>query len=313
MFLKFLKFRKDSNHSLKLEKWHSLGNDFLISTENVKKEEIIKLSDRKFGIGCDQFIIFNPETFEILFFNADGSECETCGNALKCIVYKIYLERNLTSFVLKTKNGEVNVCKKDGSFLICIGTSVEASEYKNPFLHINYDPISKKDITYDFLSLLKNQDSSFYLVNLANPHLVCFLNLDKQDILLKKKLFDTFLSSKTVGEIINFLGSRIQKDFLKTSGINLSFALPENSSSLFIRTFERGVGETLSCGSAACASVFSGIMAGFFQKNSKVKVFSPGSEKISDTKNNFTEVFTDEVGKIWISGTGTKVAHIIIN
>ena len=68
---------------LKLEKWHSLGNDFLISRTHVSPEKIKQLSDRNFGIGCDQFIVLENNT--VRFFNNDGSESEMCGNALKCV------------------------------------------------------------------------------------------------------------------------------------------------------------------------------------------------------------------------------------
>jgi diaminopimelate epimerase len=324
----FFKFKSkpvslQTKSKLKLEKWYSLGNDFLISRANVLPEQIKQLSDRHFGIGCDQFIIFENNT--VRFFNNDGSESDMCGNALKCIgeiVSRETPENGLTrqTFSINTAKREIQM-KIDGGFTsICIGKPLKFKEEGNPFVYLTFEERGKRrDVNYDFFKLLQKKDNYFSFVDLGNPHLVCILNLSEEDPLLQRKIFDTFLSSESVGEVINYLGEAIQREFLKTSGVNVSFVAVESETEVYVRTFERGVGETLSCGSGACASVFSVIKSVFVSRETKlnenheIKVFNKGSEKTEEISESFHIISLDSSENIWLKGKGKKVGDVTIN
>lgn len=324
MFFKFKPKPISSIQSeLKLEKWHSLGNDFLISRTNVSQEKIKQLSDRNFGIGCDQFITLENNT--VRFFNNDGSESEMCGNALKCIgeiVSRETASNGLTaqSFLVKTTKQEMQIKMEDGFTSICMGKPLKFKEEGNPFAYLTFEERTKRrDVNYDFFKLLQKKDNYFYFVDLGNPHLVCILNLSEEDPLLQRKIFDTFLSSESVSDVINYLGEAIQREFLKTSGVNVSFVVVESETEVYVRTFERGVGETLSCGSGACASVFSVVKSVFVSRETKlstnheIKVFNKGSEKTEEISESFHIISLDSSENIWLKGKGKKVGDVTVN
>jgi diaminopimelate epimerase len=299
---------------IKMEKWHALGNDFLITSElNLSKETIIKLADRNFGIGCDQFIVFDGKN--VCFFNSDGSESGMCGNALKCIVSKFVEEfPHKKEFTLNLKSGEVKIkIWENGKAQINIGKPVKIKEEGNPFSYIEAlkNNEKKKDVNYDFFKLLQSKDNHFYFIDLGNPHFVCVLNTKNEDPLIVQNIFDTILSSKDVGDTIRYCGEYLQKEYLKTSGINVSFAVVESDKEIYVRTFERGVGETLSCASGSVSSVIAGIKAGLLDSKANIKVFNRGSEKEEKIENSFTLIKYSEEEGVFIEGKGTKIADII--
>lgn len=270
--------------SLKLQKWHALGNDFLISKTLVEARQIIQLSSRNFGIGCDQFVIL--EGLKVRFFNADGSESGMCGNALKCIAEVVSRETNATTFQLQMKKGLIDVKFNEGRPSICIGKPLNFKPAPNPFSKL------KKNF------FAKNCNQFFYL-DLGNPHIVCILHSNPTN----------FLSDKEITEEVREAGKFLQTLFPETAGINASFSLIKNSREMEVRTFERGVGETLSCGSGACASFYSALKSGMVSNNAKV--FNAGSKKVLDICKNHHLTSLDNNENVWLEGFGVKVAEII--
>ncbi len=245
-----------------LEKWHSIGNDFLISKTELSMSEIARLCDRNFGIGADQFILLNGNNMR--FFNQDGSEAEMCGNALKCVIKMLAQETGEVKFLLETKKGLINCEFQEGYSMINLGK-----------------PLSFKQL-----------DEGFF-VNLGNPHLVIFLELQEEEF------WQT--------DFVQRKGLEMQIKFAETKGVNVSFVLVKDETTLFVRTFERGVGETLSCGSGSCASFFTSFKNGL--SKGKMKIFNKGSKKVLAFNESYHLLYFENEDLI-LKGIGTKVARI---
>lgn len=278
---------------LKLEKWNFLGNDFLISRTLPTKEEIILLSNRNFGLGCDQFI--HVQGKKVRFFNSDGSESGMCGNGLKCVAQIIFSQTKEEEFELETLSTKIKVKMEGKTPSLCLGRPLKLC------LAIVHSAL---DWPEEF-SIIQS-----YFVDLGNPHLVFIL----------KKTEEDFLSSKKITSLINKIGSELQGHFSETSGINVSFAIPQNQTTLEVRTYERGVGETLSCGSGSCASFLASVEENLVSREA-VKIFNKGSrefflkdsKKILEIEKNYHLTSLDEKNALWLKGEGVKIAEIIFN
>ena len=239
---------------LNFEKWHGNGNDFIIinSIENelkITRNKIIKISDRNTGIGFDQLIKIDLPTkpnhdFFIRFFNADGSEAGMCLNGIRCAAK--YIWNNSFAPI-----GTVNLQTKTKN-IIC-----EPKAKKMIQVHIEPpDKIEHKSL----YNKLKNKGvNNFFISNIGNTHLCIKMKSIKK---------------------INL--NEIYKDLegiIKELDINLSI-FKKDGSSIDIRTYENGVGETLSCGSAALC------VASYFLKDKLLKIRSIGGELVFKKNKN---------------------------
>ncbi len=210
---------------------NAIGNDFIIIDQRQKNIElkindVIRLSDRK-NIGCDQLIIIlNDQKQEadcyIEIYNNDGSKSPTCGNATRCVAGLLIAEKNQSQVKIKTDAGILE-CHKNGNLI-----SVAMGYPKFLWSEI---PINKNIATDNVIF----DNHRFYLVNIGNPHALTFLNYDISD------------------QDFSDLGKKIESNPLFISRTNIEFARIINDDLITVRVFERGVGETLSCGSGACA------------------------------------------------------------
>lgn len=203
-------------------KYQGAGNDFILIDDRLlsfpleNQSKIRQLCDRKFGIGADGLILLQPSSnahFLMRIFNSDGGEAESCGNGLRC------LGRFLIDLGLPLQKYRIELYKK----------IVEIS-YVGRLIEVDMG------IAQD-LALHQTIDQHvLHIVNTGVPHAVIFVeNIDSAPI-------------KTVAP---FLRSH---PFFHPKGTNINFAFRQNDSSIRIRTFERGVeGETLACGTGACA------------------------------------------------------------
>jgi len=246
---------------ISFDKMHGNGNDFIILNSIEKdftpsKVFIKKNSDRKFGIGFDQLILVklpNKEDsdFFIKFYNADGGEADMCLNGIRCAVSYIWKHSFAPKgpLVLET-NKKTVICKPSGK-------NIQAS-FQMP-LEVNNDKLHS--------SIKKHlKDEKFFIVDAGNKHLcIKKRNIKKEDL--------------------NLLYSKLEK-IIKPYKINLSI-FKHSKELVEIRTYENGVGETLSCGSAS-ASVSSLCLGG---KINKVTVVSSGGE-IKFTKSNYDILMT---------------------
>ena len=244
---------------VQFSKMHGLGNDFMVIdnvTQNVffSKEKIQQLANRNFGIGFDQLLMVEPpydpeQDFHYRIFNADGSEVEQCGNGARCfarfVKQKGLINRN--KIVVSTKAGKmVLYLEKDGQVTVNMG--------KPDFVPANIPlKANKQENTY----ILRLDDKTLFCgaVSMGNPHCVIEVeNVDTADVL--------------------DIGPLVESHERFPERVNVGFMQIINESYIRLRVFERGSGETLACGSGACAAVAIGQIQGKLSKD--VRVDLPG-------------------------------------
>jgi len=252
---------------LQFHKMHGAGNDFVLldlrrqpaPVEPTRLGDLAKrLSDRRRGIGCDQLLLLHPPQraesvarYEIR--NPDGSAAGQCGNGARCIA--LYLEMNgetgQGSFTLESPSGPVHIERcADGEFRIDMGV---------PGFDPELVPISmtSPDGRYRLESPLGPLE--FGAISMGNPHAV--LEVDDVDL----------AAVETIGP---FLG----RHEVFPEGCNIGFAEVVDRDTIRLRVYERGTGETLACGSGACAAVAVLQRAG--RVNETVNVFLPGGHLV---------------------------------
>jgi diaminopimelate epimerase len=207
-------------------KMHGLGNDFVIVDARKEPFEVTPalaraIADRRAGVGCDQLIVLdNSDVADIRMriWNQDGSEVESCGNATRCVIQL-------------TGAGTIDT---DGGVLSgeSFGAEVEVS-LPEPRFGWNEIPLAYAMDTNP-LPMAWGELENPVAVNVGNPHVVFFVR-DADAVPLQK------------------LGPEIENDPAFPERINVSVATIADNS-LKLRTFERGAGETLACGTGACAS-----------------------------------------------------------
>ncbi|NHB57906.1 diaminopimelate epimerase [Acinetobacter shaoyimingii] len=241
---------------LEFTKMHGLGNDFmvidLISQRAYLDATIIRrLADRHFGIGFDQLLIVeSPDLpnvdFKYRIFNADGSEVEQCGNGVRCFARFVHDRQltNKTKFKVQTKAGIVEPeLGQNGWVRVNMGYP-KFLPAEIPFA------ADEPEVLYD-LELAEDQQLKIDVVNMGNPHAVTVV----PDVL-----------TADVAKI----GPQVESHTRFPERVNAGFMQIIDENNVRLRVFERGVGETLACGTGACAAAVSGMRRGLL--SSKVKV-----------------------------------------
>ncbi|MBT1451732.1 diaminopimelate epimerase [Glaciecola sp. XM2] len=245
--------------TVQFSKMHGLGNDFVVIdnvTQNVffSKEKIQRLADRNFGIGFDQLLLVEPpydpeQDFHYRIFNADGSEVSQCGNGARCFARFVKLKGliNRNKIVVSTKSGRmVLYLEKEGQVTVNMGRPIfEPSQI--PF------KANKQENTY----IIRHEDATYFcgVVSMGNPH--CVIEVDDVDT-----------------ADVSGIGSVLGQHERFVEGVNVGFMQIINEGHIRLRVYERGSGETLACGSGACAAVALGQMQGKLKE--EVRVDLPG-------------------------------------
>ena len=250
-------------------KMHGNGNDFVI-VDNTKlklkynKSFIKKLSSRRLGIGCDQFIILKKSKKYDIFmkiYNPNGEEAEMCGNAARCVASLLIAKEKKKIVKIETVSSAIDANLEKNSE---ISISIEVPEQ-------NIEKIIRDKTNKSNVVNLKNINPSFkegYVINMGNPHVVFFTkSLDLVDL-------DTF-------------GKSLERNKAFINGINIEVVEVKSNNLLRVKFWERGAGSTLSCGS--------GILAAFYASYSKkkcnhsAKILLPlGSVKVKIKNNMLT-------------------------
>ena len=269
---------------IKFTKMHGLGNDYVYIdaiNQNIgnRSELAKKLSDRHFGIGSDGLILIcksDVADFKMQMFNGDGTEAEMCGNGIRCVGKFVY-DKGLTTktnLIIETLAGlkELKLIVKDNK------VEKVKVDMGIPILDTDKIPV----IAEDFQNLnLKVLDKNFVFtcVSMGNPHAVAAINDD----------VDTFDVAK--------YGSIIEKMDIFPNRTNVEFVNVINKRNIKMRVWERGSGETLACGTGACASVVSCILNGYINRKVNVKLLGGVLEIEWDINNNH----------IYMTGSATTV------
>jgi diaminopimelate epimerase len=272
---------------LKFTKMHGLGNDFMVIdgvTQNVElsASEIEQWADRHFGLGFDQLLLVEPPTrpdrdFRYRIFNADGSEVENCGNGARCFA-RFVLEQKLTTNTtirVETAGGDLELrIQEDGQVTVDMGRPRMRPE-KIPFT------APEKSLLYPLE--VNGQTLQISAVNVGNPH--CVLRVD--DVL---------------NADVENLGPAIESHSRFPQRVNAGFMQIVDRKTIRLRVFERGVGETLACGTGACAAVVAGIINGWLDET--VSVTLPGG---------ILTIHWPGEGNILMTGPATRVFEGVLS
>lgn len=246
---------------LKFSKMHGLGNDFVVldgisQRISLTPEQLRYLADRNFGVGCDQILLVEkpgrPDVdFRYRIFNADGSEVEQCGNGARCFVRFVH-EAGLTDkreIRVETQTGVIAPrLEANGNVTVDMGEP-RFLPAEIPFLHDDDVVIYNLDVADETLEIS--------VVSMGNPHAVQVVNNVEQ---------------APVGEH----GPLIENHERFPQRVNAGFMQVVDRHAIKLRVFERGSGETLACGTGACAAVVTGIRRGLL--DSPVRVTTRGGD-----------------------------------
>ncbi len=280
-------------------KMHGLGNDFVVIDNRqlqlqLTQQQIQSLSDRHFGIGCDQLLLIENSVldhvdFKYRIFNGDGIEVEQCGNGARCFARYIAKKglSHKTTLAVETLAGIIYLYLEErdennhNNVRVNMGKP-EFSPAKLPFLVS--DTLVIKNNLYQLITHSSNSPSSehiynFSAVSMGNPHIT--LSVDQV------KNYD-----------VDTEGSFLVKHPLFPQGVNVGFMQIIDADNILLRVYERGAGETLACGSGACAAVANGIQQGVL--NHQVKVQLPAGDLIIQWDGDNTQ-------PVWMSGPASFV------
>ena len=244
---------------LRFTKMHGLGNDFVVldlvtQRYNLRADDITKLTDRRFGVGCDQLLLVElpsrPDVdFRYRIFNNDGSEVEQCGNGARCFA-KFVLDKKLTGkrkIKVETSSGVIELSiTNDRQVRVNMG---------KPVLQPSDIPFQAEQQANSYTLDIEGQSYEIGAVSMGNPHSVLVVDA-----------IDTTPVDK--------LGPLIESHPRFPQRVNAGFMEVVSRKEINLRVYERGAGETKACGTGACAAVVSGQLRGLLDQH--VTVHLPG-------------------------------------
>jgi diaminopimelate epimerase len=233
---------------------HGAGNDFVVIDARkplgLTSEQVRFLADRHFGVGCDQVLLveksqLNEADFRYRIFNADGGEVEQCGNGARCFVRYVH-DKGLTDkreIVVETRSGLISPrLESDGRVTVNMGAPIfEAARI--PFITDIDDLVQPLDVNGETVQITA--------VSMGNPHAV--------------QVVSDVESAPVIAQ-----GAFIERHPRFPNRVNAGFMQVVDRTHIRLRVFERGAGETLSCGTGACAAVVAGIRRGLLDADVNV-------------------------------------------
>jgi len=274
---------------IKFSKLNGQGNDFVIiddtsSSINLSKDQIAKICHRNFGIGADGLILVRKSTdadFKMDYYNQDGSVAEMCGNGIRCMARFIH-DGNLSrkkELSIETLAGVKRIfLNLDNNNVEDIRVDMGLPDFKPE--NIPVDITAKAVLNYR----IKINSNIFYIncVSMGNPHCVILINKGE-------KLSDIDLDK---------LGPELENHPIFPRKTNAEFVNIKNDNEVSMRVWERGVGETLACGTGACAA------AVCVKKLNKV---SGENVRINLPGGKLDIMWKDEKSSVYLKG---KVEHV---
>ena len=238
---------------LRFTKMHGAGNDFVMLNAVTQRIELSPaqlraLADRRFGIGADQILMVEPAEepgidFRYRIFNSDGGEVEQCGNGARCFVRFAHDEGLTTKSAIRvqTLGGVIEPrLVENGEVAVDMGAP-RFDPAAVPFEHTGLTPLIEHDETMWPLDL--DQRVMIAVLSMGNPHAV-------------QQVSDVEAAPVTVE------GPMIENHWRFPNRVNAGFMQVVDRHCIRLRVWERGAGETLACGTGACAAVVSGIRRG---------------------------------------------------
>ncbi len=242
---------------------HGLGNDFVVIDAinqiiELSAEQVRFIADRRFGVGCDQLLLVEATQtggvdFRYRIFNADGSEVEQCGNGARCFARFVH-EKRLTdkkTIVVETYSGIITLeISKDNQVTVDMGLP-DFAPGALPFVPSEGDSVADNRYTLDIETEQGIESVEFSAVSMGNPH----ISLKVEDI-------NRFP--------VQQIGTILESHPAFPKRVNVGFMQILDRKHIRLRVFERGSGETLACGTGACAAVANGISRGWLDEQVEV-------------------------------------------
>jgi diaminopimelate epimerase len=272
---------------MQFTKMHGLGNDYIYINcfNNIIANPAVlapKISNRHFGVGGDGLVLILPSqtaAARMRMFNADGSEAEMCGNAIRCVAKFLYDRRlaNGETFAIETAAGlkKVFVHAQNG---VAQTIRVDMGE---PILETKLVPVQVDALTaIDHPIEANNHVYHFTAVSMGNPHCVIFV-------------------PQITEEMVAHDGPQLERHPLFPQKTNVEFVTVATENELRMRVWERGSGETLACGTGACAAAVAAALNRLTSR--KVRVNLMGGTLLIEW---------DEVtNHVWMTGPAVEVFH----
>lgn len=236
------------------DKMQGAGNDYIyVDARNVTIENpktlAIKISDRHFGVGSDGLVLIMNSTvadFRMRMFNADGSESAMCGNASRCVGRYVY-EKGLTDkreVTLETESG-IKILR----LVVSEGNVEKVSvDMDTPRLGVQQIPVLYHDATNVLID-----NATYTCVSMGNPHAVTFVD-------------------NVVTVDVEVQGRNIETNVLFPERTNVEFAQVLTPNRIKMRVWERGSGETLACGTGACATLVAAVIQGKAERKATIEL-----------------------------------------
>lgn len=270
---------------MKFTKMHGIGNDYVYvncfkETVEHPSEIAIKVSDRHFGIGSDGLILIKPSEVadgKMEMYNADGSQGAMCGNGIRCVAKYMYDYgiTDKTSISVETKSGikYLDLTIKDGkvdTVKVNMGT---------PILKAVDIPVrSEKEQVIDEPVMVDGKEWKITCVSMGNPHAITYID-DVKNLEIEK------------------IGPKFENHEIFPDRVNTEFVRVIDRNTVEMRVWERGSGETLACGTGACAVAVSSILNGLTEEEVTVKLLGGDLKIFWDRTEN----------KVYMTGSATTV------
>lgn len=251
---------------MKFTKMHGAGNDYIYIYGFVPENPgalAAKLSDRHFGVGSDGLVLILPSEiadFKMRMFNADGTEAEMCGNAIRCVGKYVYdnAHTNKTKLVIETLAGlkylDLTV---SGGEVSLVRVDMGAPEFSPALIPVDLE--GERVINRAFV--FGGREYKINCVSMGNPHCVIFV-------------------PDTDAVALHEVGPVIENHEIFPNRVNVGFAQIIDRGTIKLRVWERGAGETLACGTGACAAMAAAVQNDLVDQEATILV-KGGSLKIS--------------------------------
>lgn len=253
---------------MKFTKMHGAGNDYIyINTFEQKVADpaalAVKLADRHFGIGGDGIVLIGPSTqadVQMRMFNADGSEAEMCGNAVRCVAKYAYehgLSKN-NPMKVQTGRGVLSLAlNTSGASVQQVTVNMQPPILKPEQVPVHVAGLKKGPRDHEYLLPLTSGEEAFSFVSMGNPHAVSYV----KDI-----------AAVDVARV----GPTVEHHAAFPRRINAHWVQVHSPNEVTMRTWERGSGITLACGTGACAVCVAGVLTG--RTGRKILAHLPGGD-----------------------------------
>lgn len=279
--------------AIQFTKMQGCGNDYVYingGTQRVSEDEkadfVRIMSDRHFGIGGDGVIFINPSSqadFEMEMYNSDGSRSEMCGNGIRCVAKYVYDKRLTDRTSLRIISGgsvkEVKLSIREGKVdqvRVNMGEPVLRAE-EIPVICVGEQAVGEK-------IRVNGVDYEMTCVSMGNPHAIVFVeDVNRLDI-------------ETIGP-----GFEKHERFPRRT--NTEFVKVLDRSTVLMRVWERGTGETLACGTGCCAVAVACVLNGMTERSVTVKV--PGGELLIEWEEETNQIFMTGPARIVFEGEVT--------